>query len=51
MLNVIWQPGYKGVWEKMDTCVFMAESLCCSPEVITTLLTAIIFTGIFTAIP
>ena len=27
-----------GVWGKMDTCVCMAESLCCSPEIITTLL-------------
>ena len=27
-----------GVWERMDTCVCMAESLCYSPENITTLL-------------
>ena len=27
----------KGVWETMDTCVCMAESLCCSPETIITL--------------
>ena len=31
--NVIWQPG----WERMDTCICMAESLRCSPEIITTL--------------
>ena len=29
----------RGVWERMDTCICMAESLCCSPETTTTLLT------------
>ena len=29
----------KGVWGRMDTCICMAESLCCSSETITTLLT------------
>ena len=28
----------KGVWGKMDICICMSESLCCSPETITTLL-------------
>ena len=28
----------KGVWGRMDTCIWMAESLRCSPETITTLL-------------
>ena len=28
----------RGVWGRMDTCVCMAESLCCPPETITTLL-------------
>ena len=28
----------RGVWGRMDTCVCMAESLCRSPEAITTLL-------------
>ena len=28
----------KGVLGRMDTCICMAESLCCSPETITTLL-------------
>ena len=28
----------RGVWGRMDTCMCMAESLCCSPETITTLL-------------
>jgi len=28
----------RGVWRRMDTCVFMAESLPCSPETSTTLL-------------
>ena len=26
------------VWERMDTCISMVESLCCPPETITTLL-------------
>ena len=26
-----------GIWGRMDTCICMAESLCCSPEAITTL--------------
>ena len=29
----------RGVWRRMDTCIRMAESLCCPPEIITTLLT------------
>ena len=28
----------RGVWGRIDTCVCMAESLCCSPETVTTLL-------------
>ena len=28
----------RGARERMDTCVCMAESLCCPPETITTLL-------------
>ena len=28
----------RGVWKRMDTCICMAESLCCSPETTTTLL-------------
>ena len=27
----------RGVWEKMDTCIYMAESLLFSPETITAL--------------
>ena len=30
------------VWGRMDTCICMPESLCCPPETITTLLTAIL---------
>ena len=30
-LSVMW-PGWKGSLERMDTCICMAESLCCSPE-------------------
>ena len=28
----------RGVWGRMDTCIYMAESLCCSSETTTTLL-------------
>ena len=28
----------RGVWGRMDTCICMAESLCCSSETIITLL-------------
>ena len=28
----------RGVWGRMDTCICMAESLCCQPETITSLL-------------
>ena len=28
----------RGVWRRMDTCICMAESLCCSLETVTTLL-------------
>ena len=30
--------GGRGVWGRMDTCKCMAESLCCPPKTITTLL-------------
>ena len=26
------------VWERRDTCIYMAESICCPPEIITVLL-------------
>ena len=28
----------RGLWERMDTCICMAKSLCCSPETTTVLL-------------
>ena len=28
----------RGVWGRMDTCIRVAESLCCPPEAITALL-------------
>ena len=28
----------RGVWGRMDTCIWMAQSLCCPPEALTTLL-------------
>ena len=30
----------RGVWGRMDTCVCLAETLCCPAETITTLLTS-----------
>ena len=38
LLNVMWQPGWEGVWERMDTRTCLAESLCCSTETITLLI-------------
>ena len=38
LLHVTWQPGWRGVWGRMGTCVCMAEALCCPSETITTLL-------------
>ena len=29
----------RGVWGRMDTCIYKAESLCCAPETIAILLT------------
>lgn len=34
-----WMGG--GVWEKMDTCICMGWSRCCTPETITTLVAVI----------
>ena len=38
LLSVVWQPGWRGAWGRMDTRVCMAESSCCPTETITTLL-------------
>ena len=32
----------RGIWGRMDTCMYMAKSLCFPPETITTLLTGYI---------
>ena len=37
LFNVMCQPGWEGVWGRMDTCICIAESLCCSPKTTTTL--------------
>ena len=34
----MWQPGWEGVWGRMDTCICVAESLHCLPETKTALL-------------
>ena len=43
--DLLYSPGMlwgsldgKGVWGRLDTCIHVAGSLCCSPETITTLL-------------
>ena len=36
--KVMWQPGWEGVWGRMDTCICMAEFLHCPPENVRTLL-------------
>ena len=38
LLKLMWQPGWERGLGGMDTCVCMAESLCCPRETITTLL-------------
>ena len=39
LLNVMWQPRWEGsLGENGCMCMYMAESLCCSLESITTLL-------------
>ena len=38
--------GSLGVWERLYTCICMAESLCCPPEIITTLLIIYQFSSI-----
>ena len=38
LLNVMQQPGWEGSWERMDMCVCVADSFCCPPETIITLL-------------
>ena len=38
LLNVMWQPGWEGSWGRMDTCICVAELLCCPPETITWLI-------------
>ena len=39
LLNVMWQPGWqRGFGGRIDTYLCMAETLCCSPVTITTLL-------------
>ena len=38
VLSFMWQPGWGGVWGRMDPHICMAESLRCSPKTIRTLL-------------
>ena len=41
LLNVMWQLRWEGSLGGMDTCIWIAESLCCPPETIIMLLSAI----------
>ena len=36
--NVMYSLDRRGVWGRVDTCICMVESLCCTPEIITKLL-------------
>ena len=36
-LSVMWQPGWEGSLGRMDPCMCVDEPLCCSPEMIPTL--------------
>ena len=38
LLNVMWQPGWKGSLGENRTRLCMAESVCCPPEIITSLI-------------
>ena len=38
LLNAMRQPGREGSWGRMDTCICVAELLCCPPETITWLI-------------
>ena len=38
VLSVMWSLDGRQVWGRMDTCLYLAESLRCSPETTTTLL-------------
>ena len=38
LLSVMWQPGWEGSLRRLETCLCLAESLCCPSESITTLL-------------
>ena len=37
-LMICGSPDARGVWEKVNTCICMAKSLCCPPETITLLI-------------
>ena len=37
LLQVMWQPGWEGVWGRMDTWIQLAESLSGAAETILTL--------------
>ena len=39
LCSIVWSsPDGRGVWRRMDTCICMAESLHCPPEILTVLL-------------
>jgi len=46
LLNVMWQPEWEERLGRMDSCVYMAESLCCPLESVTTLLIGYQFSSV-----
>ena len=36
LYNVMWKPGWEGIWVRIDTFTCISESLCCPPEIVTT---------------
>ena len=43
LFSMLCQPGWRGVWWRLDTCICMAESLHCSHETTTILLISYVF--------
>ena len=51
LLNIIWQLGWERFAGRVDTCICMAESLCCSSETTTTLLIGYQFSSVTQSCP
>ena len=33
LFNVMWQPGWKGLWGRMDICIYMCRCICMAEQV------------------